>query len=215
MESQKIQSFFVPSEGNSWRFIEADDDLVKEENPSWFSNGITDIYGVSGFWDHSKMNQNFKKLIDKLELSERTTEELARILYEFIGESLNLNCDSKSNKAKSNTGKGSNWLTLLQTIHDCHFRGVRVTNAALKNQVDVGEAKKSLALFKRNLKSIKRDNRKFPNKTTKTNENTIDLIKEFLLKNRFSLFKLDDLRLYLQNKLDKSLTILNSTLEDY
>ena len=29
MESQKIQSFFVPSDGNSWRFIEADDDLVK------------------------------------------------------------------------------------------------------------------------------------------------------------------------------------------
>ena len=119
------------------------------------------------------MNQNFKKLIDKLELSERTTEELTRILYEFIGEPLNLNCDSKSNEAKSNAGEGSNRLTLLQTIHDCHFRGVRIINATLKNQVNVGEAKKSLALFKRNLKSIKRDNRRFLNKTTKINEKTI------------------------------------------
>ena len=142
------------------------------------------------------MNQNFKKQIDKLELSERTTEELARILYEFIGEPLNLNCDSKSNEAKSNAGEGSNRLTLLQTIHDGYFRGVRITNAALKNQVDVGEAKKSLALFKRNLKSIKRDNRRFLNKTTKINEKTIDLIKEFLNENRFSLFKLDDLLLF-------------------
>ena len=113
MESQKIQSFFDPSEGDSLRFIEADDDLVKKESPSWFSNRITDIYEVSGFWDHSKMNQNFKERIDKLKLLERTTEELARILYEFIREPLNLNCDSKSNEAKSNTGEGSNRLTLL------------------------------------------------------------------------------------------------------
>ena len=131
------------------------------------------------------MNNNFKDLIDRFNLSVLTTEELMHKQSESIGESLNANCANEQENANSKTDASSNRHALLQTINDCYRLGVLIEIAARWSKVDIGEAKKSLSLFQRNLKLIRRDNRRFLNKTTKIIHDTLKMIKEFLNENRF------------------------------
>ena len=91
MEDQATQVFYVPCESEDWRFIEVDHNLTVKEDQAAFINRVADLYGISGFWDHSKMNNNFKDFIDKFNLSVLTAEELMYKLFESIRESLNVN----------------------------------------------------------------------------------------------------------------------------
>ena len=49
MEDQTTQVFYVPSEGGDWRLIEVDNNLIVEEDQAAFTNGVADLYGISGF----------------------------------------------------------------------------------------------------------------------------------------------------------------------
>ena len=72
--------------------------------------------------------------------------------------------------------------------------------------------RENLVKFKNNLKAIQVDNRRFLGKKKKFDKEKQNLIRDYLKENQFRLYKLNDIRLHLQQTTSDQLQISNSTI---
>ena len=86
-------------------------------------------------------------------------------------------------------------------------------NVWRKFNIDKYDLRRLCKLYGKNLKDMKKTNRKFLNKLRKIESNLLEIITQFWQEGRFNNYTLNDLNLYLQKQTEGEQRILNSTLD--
>ena len=99
-----------------------------------------------------------------------------------------------------------------KVIFDKNFRKLSIKEIAINNNVGITMIRENLVKFKKNLKAIKVNNRRFLGKKKKLDKEKQNLIRDYLKENQFRLYKLNDIRLHLQQTTSDQLQVSNSTI---
>ena len=164
MDSNNNQLVYSPGEDSGWQILDTNENLLKEDDPHIENKEIAGMFDICGIWYHSNLNKNFQELISELEITDKTAEELIKLLTDTVKpqkQPFQLNFEDEKRK---NTQNERSLQSFIQIVGDVYFRRTSIEKAARIGEVDLPEARKMLSYFTKQLKIIKINNRRFLNK---------------------------------------------------
>ena len=212
MEEFEDAQFYVPNSGKIWKFVDHNAMKITDEDLDKMKTGIADYYQLVGLCDHSNVNENMKNLLCELNISEKSSESLEAIIKNFSGivhkhKALNL-IHQRPPQGQFDINND----IMIQIIYEIYYLKKKESIVARKYDLDLWIVRHLLTLFRRNLNSIKADNRRFLNKRKKVDGNIVKLIKEYWHSQRLNSFTINDLRLYLRDRQGGGWDVSKSTL---
>ena len=161
---------------------------------------IADYYQLVGLCVHSNVNENMKNLLCELNISEKSSESLEVIIKNFIGIVHKHKAMNLIHRQPPQGQFDINNYIMIKIIYEIYYMKKKESIVARKYDLDVWIVRQLLTLFRKNLNSIKADNRRFLNKRKKVDGNIVKLIKEYWHLQRLNSFTINDLRLYLRDR---------------
>ena len=212
MEDSKQSIFYIPGANTQWRFLTNEDDTAFEEKGAHENRGISEEFDINGICNHNNLNQNFILLLEKLEIANKDSDELISLLDSEIGTEDKEQYTHAVISILQATRDNSNDESILNFIHDTHYRRMSINRTANKYKIDLFDARKIIKCYKKNLKAISRNNQKYLGKKCKLGSNQIKFIKDYWQLNRFAPYTLEDLKSYIKTKSWNSWNVSNSTI---
>ena len=204
--------FYVEGDESNWTFIDRDVWPSLDDNLIISNRGIAEAYQLIGLWDHSDLNQNMKILLDNFSILDTSNEALIKILSTTVGIGERIQHKNQNEINRINQNYWSNEESFIQVIFEVYYWKFPNSKVARKSKIDSTVIKQLMTSFKKNIKIIKRYNRRFLNKSLKIDDRKPKLIKEYWESNKFSTFTLNDVRLHLREAVGEQFDVSKSTL---
>ena len=167
MDSNNNQLVYSPGEDSGWQILDTNENLLKEDDPHIENKGIAGMFDICAIWDFSNLSKNFQELIFELEITDKTTEELIKLLTDTVNpQKQSFPLDFEDEKRK-NTQNERSLQSFIQIVGDVYFRRISIEKAARIVEVDLPETRKMLSYFTKQSKVIKINNKRYLNKHKK------------------------------------------------
>ena len=209
--SSKVH-FYVPGESKDWQNIDLSFILDGKQEKDLLTGQKEHPQLGFGFCDHNNLNENMKNLLDIYEVSNESTSELLKI----IRNKMQMEEEHEEIRygevvpAALNIGFGDH--LAVQAIFEIFYCGRKTEFVWRKLNIEKHDFRRLCRIYRKNLKDIKKANRRFLNKRRKIECDQLETIRQFWQEKRFHNYTLNDLNLHLKKQTEGELIISNSTL---
>ena len=126
MDSNNNQLVYSPGEDSGWQILDTNENLQKEDDPHIENKEIAGMFDICGIWYHSNLNKNFQELISELEITDKTIEELIKLLTDTVKpQKQPFRLDLEDEKRKKTQNERS-LQSFIQIVGDAYFRRISI-----------------------------------------------------------------------------------------